>query len=94
MGKKYDEGKPIMGAVPPKALRSVAEVLTFGAKKYGRGNWQKVDNAETRYLDAALRHINDYQSGISVDEESGKPTLAHAICDLMFILEKNLEKTK
>lgn len=94
MGKKYDEGKPLMGAVPPRAIRSVAEVLTFGAQKYGRGNWQKVENAETRYLDAALRHINDYQSGITVDEESGKPTLAHAICDLMFILEKNLEKTK
>lgn len=94
IGKKYDEGKPIMGAVPPRAIRSVAEVLTFGAKKYGRDNWQKVENAETRYLDAALRHINDYQSGVSVDEESGKPTLAHAICDLMFILEKNLEKTK
>lgn len=93
-GKKYDAGKPMMAAIPPNAARSVAEVLTFGAQKYGRGNWHKVENAETRYLDAALRHINDYQRGITMDEESGKPTLAHAICDLMFILEKNLEKTK
>jgi hypothetical protein len=87
-GSKHDSGKPLMGAVPPNALLAVAKVLTFGAQKYGRGNWQQVENAETRYMDAALRHINAYQRGEQLDPESGENHLAHAVCSLMFILEK------
>ena len=87
IGSKHDSGKPLMGAVPPNALLAVAKVLTFGAEKYGRGNWRQVDNAETRYLDAALRHINAYQRGEAADPESGESHLAHAVCSLMFMLE-------
>lgn len=86
-GSKHDSGKPLMGAVPPNALLAVAKVLTFGAEKYGRDNWRKVENAETRYLDAALRHINAYQRGEAADPESGENHLAHAVCSLMFMLE-------
>lgn len=86
-GSKHDSGKPLMGAVPPNALLAVAKVLTFGAEKYGRDNWRQVENAETRYLDAALRHINAYQRGEAVDLESGESHLAHAVCSLMFMLE-------
>lgn len=91
-GSKHDSGKPLMGAVPPNALLAVAKVLTFGAQKYGRDNWQLVDNAETRYMDAALRHINAYQRGEQLDPESGENHLAHAVCSLMFILEKERGK--
>lgn len=86
-GSKHDSGKPLMGAIPPNALLAVAEVLTFGAEKYGRDNWRQVENAETRYLDAALRHINAYQRGEAADPESGESHLAHAVCSLMFMLE-------
>ena len=86
-GSKHDSGKQLMGSVPPNALLAVAKVLTFGAEKYGRDNWRQVENAETRYLDAALRHINAYQRGEAVDLESGESHLAHAVCSLMFILE-------
>ena len=86
-GSKHDSGKPLMGAVPPNALLAVARVLTFGAKKYGRDNWRQVENAETRYLDAALRHINAHQRGEVEDPESGESHLAHAVCSLMFMLE-------
>lgn len=86
-GSKHDSGKPLIGAVPPNALLAVARVLTFGAEKYGRDNWRQVESAETRYLDAALRHINAYQRGEAVDPESGESHLAHAVCSLMFMLE-------
>lgn len=86
-GSKHDSGKPLMGAVPPNALLAVARVLTFGAEKYGRDNWRQVESAETRYLDAALRHINALQRGEAVDPESGESHLAHAVCSLMFMLE-------
>ena len=86
-GSKHDLGKPLMGAVPPNASLAVARVLTFGAEKYGRDNWRQVENAETRYLDAALRHINAYQRGEVADPESGESHLAHAVCSMMFMLE-------
>lgn len=86
-GSKHDSGKPLMGAVPPNALLAVAKVLTFGAEKYGRDNWRQVESAETRYMDAALRHINAYQRGEAADPESGESHLAHAVCSLMFMLE-------
>ncbi|MGL4480876.1 MAG: dATP/dGTP diphosphohydrolase domain-containing protein [Aeromonas veronii] len=87
IGSKHDSGKPLMGAVPPNALLAVARVLTFGAEKYGRDNWRQVESAETRYLDAALRHINAYQRGEAADPESGESPPAHAVCSLMFMLE-------
>lgn len=91
-GRKHDSGKPLIGAVPPNALLAVAKVITFGAEKYGRDNWRQVENAETRYLDAALRHINSYQRGELADPESGESHLAHAVCSLMFTIEMQESK--
>lgn len=90
-GLKYDEGKPLMGALPPNAELAIAQVLTFGANKYGRDNWRLVDEHATRYMDALLRHVNAYRRGEKLDEESGKSHLAHAGCCLMFLLESELE---
>lgn len=86
-GFKYDEGKPMFRLLPPKALELVAQVLTYGANKYGPENWRHVKNAEERYLDAALRHLNKIQQREYIDPESGYSHLAHAICSLLYILE-------
>lgn len=88
-GRKFDGGKPRYGLLPPKSLRGVAEVLTFGAEKYEVDNWKKVPDAKNRYFDAALRHIWAYKEGELNDPESGESHLAHAICCLMFIDELN-----
>lgn len=86
-GVKYDGDKPRMGLVPPKAILEVAKVLTYGAQKYSAENWRKVPEAHQRYLDAALRHINQYHQGQIIDNETGINHLAHAICSLLFIVE-------
>lgn len=93
-GIKYDGEKPKVGLVPPLALLEVAKVLTFGAKKYSPNNWKKIEDLQSRYTDASLRHILDHMLGIDLDEESGLDHLAHAICCLMFKLEDKLEKSK
>ncbi len=92
LGTKADDGKVMMGAIPPHAELAVARVLTFGAKKYSRGNWSHVENSDERYMDAALRHINAYRRGEQTDSETGENHLAHAICCLMFILDKSESK--
>jgi hypothetical protein len=92
-GMKYDEDKPSYTLIPANSEEAVAKVLTFGAKKYDRDNWKKVNNAEWRYVDAALRHISSHRRGETIDPESGLPHLAHAICSLYFLLELEHGKT-
>lgn len=88
VGTKHDQGKPILGAVPPHAELAVGRVLTFGAEKYARGNWDKVEDHENRYMDAALRHLNAHRRGELTDSESGESHLAHAACCILFMLDK------
>lgn len=92
IGHKADHGKPIMGAIPPHAELAVARVLTFGAEKYARDGWQAVENAEVRYMDAALRHLNAHRRGELVDDESGESHLAHAACCILFMLDMQERK--
>lgn len=88
-GRKDDNDKPMMDLIPPKAELALAQVLTFGAQKYGAWNWSQVDDLERRYLAAAMRHINAYRAGEVMDQESGLPHLAHAMCCLAFLIEKS-----
>ncbi len=86
MTTKYDAGKWRFSLVPMNAIRSVIEVLEFGAKKYAPDNWKTVPDARTRYFDATIRHVTAWWSGEKDDSESGLPHLAHAICCLLFLL--------
>jgi hypothetical protein len=86
-GMKFDTDKPRFDLIPPSAERLLADVLTFGAKKYAPGNWAKVENGKERYIAAALRHINAHRTGEWNDEETGLPHLAHAMCCLAFVIE-------
>lgn len=88
IGRKYDSGKSLMSLVPPNALKEVADVLTIGASKYDPGNWMIVDELMYRYSNAAERHLMAWRLGEQLDPETGKNHLAHAICCLMFMLEK------
>lgn len=87
-GKKYDDGKVQYTLIPPRALREVAEVLTYGAVKYSPYNWVGV--ASTRYLAATYRHLEQFRLGNKHDLESGLNHLAHAITSLLFLLERDL----
>lgn len=92
LGRKFDSGKVRMGLLPPLATEAIARVLTFGAQKYAKDNWKKVDNAHDRYTDAALRHVFAYMKGEATDVETGESHLAHALCCLMFMLDLDLQR--
>ncbi len=89
-GKKYDEGKLRWDLLPIKAVEEVVKVLMFGAAKYGDDNWQKLDELEPRYYAASMRHLASWRQGETLDEDSGLPALAHAVCDLLFLLSKQV----
>lgn len=85
-GVKFDNEKPDMSLLSSIAVLKVAEVMTFGKRKYSANNWRG-GIAYTRLLAAALRHIFAYLGGESKDPESGISHLAHACCCLFMILE-------
>lgn len=89
---KFDGDKIRMELLPFNALEAVAEVLTFGAKKYEANSWQSLDNAEERYKGALLRHFTALQKGALLDSESGLSHAAHMACDALFLLHFELEK--
>ena len=90
-GTKYDQGKLQYTLVPPYALQEVARNLTEGLKKYKeRNNWQKVEGAEQRYMDALMRHFEAIRRGEIYDVDSSDPTISHmsaVAVNAMFLLE-------
>lgn len=84
---KRDSGKPRLALVPPKLIRAVGEVRTYGVNKYhGDNSWNKVD--PNRYKDALMRHLVAYlEDEKGVDKESGLPHLWHMACNVAFLIE-------
>ena len=85
-GDKFDTEKPRWDLLPVGPVRSVVDVLTYGAKKYTPDGWMKVADPQRRYYAAALRHLTAWYEGERVDPESKLPHLAHAACSILFLL--------
>lgn len=94
---KADTDKVRMSLVEPEFVEGVAQILTFGAKKYAPGNWKLLNQNELyRYKDSALRHLYAYLKGELYDPESGMPHLDHIATNIMFLryFEHQLTKGK
>jgi hypothetical protein len=88
--QKNDENKPMAALLPARALLAVAQVMTFGAKKYEPNNWKKIED-RGRYEDALLRHFFAFIDGETYDPDSGLHHLAHVACNALFLLEATLQ---
>lgn len=82
---KFDQGKAPLSLLPREALEQIAQVMAFGAAKYGRDNWRK-GHEFTRLSDALLRHVYAWLGGETNDPESRMNHLAHAGCCVLFLL--------
>ena len=85
-GLKYDSGKNLWNLLPMGQIEKIVEILTFGANKYTANSWQQVENGVERYYAALLRHIVDWRKGENIDPESQKTHLAHAACNILFLM--------
>lgn len=84
---KEIEGKYDPTYLFKSAKIAVHHVREYGSKKYlNRDTWVETDKAE--YLKAAERHIDAMNEGEEFDEESGLPHSWHALCNIMFVVEK------
>ena len=83
---KHDENKPKLDLLPVGPLIDIARVLMKGKETYGRDNWRK-GLAWSRCYAATLRHLFAWQNGETNDPETGLNHLAHAACEIFFLLE-------
>lgn len=102
-GMKFDGGKPdyrdmlnplLLGCLD--GLRGVLSILVFGAQKYAANSWQKLEDAEARYMKALMRHqASIIEHGLlHKDEESGKLSIFHLACDALFLATFAYRKAK
>ena len=85
---KFDNGKPPLALIPSEALIEIAEVLGFGAEKYGPNNWREyADKTKwSRSYSSLQRHLNAFWSGEDIDPESGLSHLAHAATQIVILM--------
>jgi len=83
-GKKNDNEKPRMDLLDAAFLEGVAEVLSFGARKYAAHNWRGGIHY-SRLIAGIYRHLGAINRGEDIDPESGKPHVYHIGCGTMFL---------
>lgn len=83
---KDNHGKIRYDLVPTLGLRKLAQVYTFGAKKYNDFNWLK-GGPWRNFIQAMQRHIERFRAGEDTDPESGIDHLAHAAWHCMTLME-------
>ncbi len=84
---KNDKDKPDISLVPSEAIIAIAKVMEHGKKKYGKDNWEQCDKDNLyRYYNAAIRHLLAYNDGELIDNDSNKPHLWHALCNVAFLV--------
>lgn len=90
-GKKYDNGKPMVGTlcqVFPRALMGVGACIEFGTHKYPKSdNWKLVEGAFKRYQDSMMRHYLKFQIGEDKDRETNLNHLFHMAWNALAITE-------
>ena len=84
--KKFDDGKLRYDLIPTESMKLLAQILTFGADKYGADNWRECKDT-SRYVAAAMRHFEAFRGGEIYDQESGLPHLSHCMTNLVFLIE-------
>lgn len=84
-GKKFDDDKLRYELLPTRPLQEIVKVLTEGARKYGARNWEQ-GIEWSRVYGALQRHLMAFWEGEDRDPESGLSHLAHAGCNVLFLL--------
>lgn len=83
---RANQGKTQWELMPTEALEEVAKVFTYGAQKYDPDNWRKGFPWRSVF-GSGMRHMQSWLSGEDFDEESGLHHLAHAACNMLFLLQ-------
>lgn len=94
-GVKLDKDKPDLELLLngfPRALEEVGKLTTFGARKYTRMGFLKVDNAVNRYTSAMMRHQLEKAKGNIFDPETSLSHSTAVAWNALAILELELRQ--
>lgn len=81
---RFNLNKLRFDLIPPEADKALAEVLTMGAMKYSDRNWEKgTFRLVTDIIGSMKRHLNAWEMGEDVDEESGYNHTKHILWNAM-----------
>ncbi|KKN71189.1 hypothetical protein LCGC14_0423520 [marine sediment metagenome] len=84
-GFKFDKGKLRYDLIPTEAMKALATILTSGAEKYSDRNWEGGMSWQRVYA-SLMRHLVAFESGEDLDPESGELHMAHALCNVVFLV--------
>lgn len=87
----FDDGKPRVDLIPPHALLSIGDVFAYGATKYGDFNW-RAGMPWLKLYASTLRHLLEWAAGRDTDKESGLPHLAHAVANILMLMDYALSR--
>lgn len=85
-GRKDDSNKPDYSLLTAAMLEPMIRGFMHGETKYGRHNF-KSGFVNTRLTAAAMRHIQAFNDGIDIDEDSGNHHLGNAMAALAILLD-------
>ncbi len=83
-GTKHDANKPDYTLIPKEAKDAMARAFSYGAAKYGRGNY-KSGIEYLRLVAACDRHLTAWVAGEDIDPESGNSHIDHALASLAML---------
>ena len=84
---KFDANKLDWSLIPWDSVEEILKVLEFGKAKYSSWNWATGEGFKyTRVFNSLLRHLFSWIRGEDNDPESGLSHLAHAGCNVFFLL--------
>ena len=90
--RKFDSGKEQYHLIPPKIIKILAEIFTFGATKYEPNNWMNLPDFENRYYDALKRHLEAWRAGEHYDADSGMLHVGQAFWNAGVLLWKEIQR--
>lgn len=85
-GLRHNTGKAELDQVPSSLNFAVAKTLEYGMGKYAKNNWRQGMSWVTVYS-CLQRHLQKWNDGDLVDDESLLPHLYHAACNIAFLIE-------
>lgn len=83
---KFDAAKLRYDLIPVSSTKALAEVFTYGAKKYKPYNYLECKD-KSQFTAALMRHIEAWRGGEETDSESGLLHLAHALTNISILIE-------
>jgi hypothetical protein len=85
---KEQTGKIDLTLLPPEFKDQVAQVMMFGAVKYGRYNYTKGHRMCQDLLAAIERHVRDLQKGEDVASDSKMSHFAHIAANCLMAIHQ------